>query len=217
MQLTTFLLAFAAAVAAVSPAGADAAGLVVLQKRLDVTQRTACLLSSRANATDPSSGGQQGATTSTTTTTTSAAAKTSASPKPSPTPPPVSSSFSGRCINRMNYYRSRHGRAPFSFSASLQSRAQSWANSCVWSHNSVGQNMWSGTEQDCIAAVDAWYAEIRQLSPGRTYAIASIWQTAGHLTQLLDRNTRYAGCGVGCKTVCDFDPAGNVIGQTFAL
>ncbi|KAL2918741.1 hypothetical protein HK105_201575 [Polyrhizophydium stewartii] len=220
MHFTSLLLAFAATTA-VSADEDRAESLVMLQKRIDVSQRNACFLSSRASATALALGSPNGSSSiSSSSTTKSAVAATSAAPKPTqaaPAPNTGGSSFLARCVNRMNYYRSRHGRPGFRIDAALTARAQSWANSCTWSHNSRGQSMWSGTEQDCVAAVDAWYAEIRLLTPGRTYMIDSIWQTVGHLTQLLDTHSTAAGCGVGCKTVCDFDPFGNVIGTTFKI
>ncbi|KAL2918743.1 hypothetical protein HK105_201577 [Polyrhizophydium stewartii] len=247
MKLASVLLALAAAVmASPAPAFDRHAELVALQRRADVSQRLACFMSSRVNATSSSAVPSASATssalpTSASAQTTSAAQRTTQAPKPQPTtqaapkpqptqapapkPQPTQApapntgggSFSARCVNRMNYYRARHGRRALAVDATQTSRAQSWANSCTWSHNSVGQNMWSGTEQDCVAAVDAWYAEIRLLTPGRTYMIDSIWQTVGHLTQMLDTHSTVAGCGVGCKTVCDFDPAGNILGTTFSI
>ncbi|KAI8919758.1 CAP domain-containing protein [Entophlyctis helioformis] len=112
-----------------------------------------------------------------------------------------------------NAFRARYNRPPLSYSSAQQSSAQAWADNGVWAHNRSGQNMWSGTSRNCKAAVDAWADEVKLLRNGDP--ISRVWRYAGHATQLLDRRTTEMGCGVGRKTVCNYYPAGNVLGDIF--
>ncbi|KAI8919759.1 CAP domain-containing protein [Entophlyctis helioformis] len=134
-----------------------------------------------------------------------ATATASAASRPSPTRAPPAP--------RTNALRRRHGRRDFQFSASEQASAQAWANSGVWAHNRNGQNMWSGTTASCGPAVNAWYAELSLISSGSL--INNIWRYAGHVTQLLDTRSTHMGCGVGRKSVCNYYPAGNLLGTRF--
>ncbi|KAH9248296.1 hypothetical protein BASA81_014050 [Batrachochytrium salamandrivorans] len=206
----------------INPLDSEMANLVILQKRADASQRNSCKAAFQSAANLMATATTTATTTTTTTTrveTTSTAppAEPTRAPRPrtDPPPPPPStggSSFSQKCLNRMNYYRKLHNRPPFISSAKLVNSAQSWANNCAFEHNSNGQNMYSGDSSDCAPAVDMWYKEISLLKVNPVY-ISAVYKFAGHFTQIVSPVTIYAGCGVGCKTVCDFSPPGNVIGS----
>ncbi|KAI8919760.1 CAP domain-containing protein [Entophlyctis helioformis] len=165
-------------------------------------------------------------------TTTTAVQTTTQPPKPSPSPPtpppppppaprppaprPATQQPPAPLTNNGGGNFGRSSRRPaLAYSTSEEASAQAWANSATWAHNRNGQNMYSGTSSDCTDAVDAWYDEISLIRNGDR--IVDIWAKAGHVTQMLDRRSTSAGCAVGRKTVCNFDPPGNVMGDVFRM
>ena len=114
------------------------------------------------------------------------------------------------------------------WSASAQALAEDWAARCNFMHrdpNSLGENLSGSTQQQTpTIVVNDWASEKARY----TYATNSCasGQECGHYTQLVWR----ASVGVGCAQqrcttgspfgsgtwfffVCDYDPAGNFIGQ----
>ncbi|EFJ44913.1 hypothetical protein VOLCADRAFT_64274, partial [Volvox carteri f. nagariensis] len=120
-----------------------------------------------------------------------------------------------------NQYRASHHAQPLSWSSSLESSAQSWANNlaggCAFYHSGtqgVGENLAAGRRySDWAQAASAWYQEINQYnfgSPGFSEA-------TGHATQMLWMGTTELGCATavsanGCslRTVyaCHYNPPG---------
>ncbi|OAJ40532.1 hypothetical protein BDEG_24251 [Batrachochytrium dendrobatidis JEL423] len=129
-----------------------------------------------------------------------------------PKPHLLRSRLSRRCLDRMNYYRRLHKRPDLIMTDTLIASAQDWASNCEWRHNFGGQNLYSGKDPSCIGAVDMWYDEIKLLRTNPVY-VSSVFTFAGHFTQIVSPNSIYAGCAVGCKTVCNFSPPGNIVGS----
>lgn len=114
--------------------------------------------------------------------------------------------------------------APLQWSAQLASEAQAWANQltgrCELDHSNTrrGENLFMGTAgyygmRDAIAVWESERAQYQGgvLTPGN-------WVPSGHYTQMVWRDTRFLGCGKAvCKgeliLVCNYDPAGNRVGQ----
>ncbi|KAL5036310.1 hypothetical protein BDV3_005012 [Batrachochytrium dendrobatidis] len=139
--------------------------------------------------------------------------RTNSPSPPAPKPPPSNAAdFSRRCLDRMNYYRRLHKRPDLIMTDTLIASAQDWASNCEWRHNFGGQNLYSGKDPSCIGAVDMWYDEIKLLRTNPVY-VSSVFTFAGHFTQIVSPNSIYAGCAVGCKTVCNFSPPGNIVGS----
>jgi hypothetical protein len=115
------------------------------------------------------------------------------------------------------------------WSESAQALAADWAARCVFEHrdpNSLGENLFAGTRfEDAAQIVGDWASE----KADYTYASNSCAAGAacGHYTQIVWRSSVGLGCaqqrctnvppwGFGeywSFTVCDYDPAGNFVGQ----
>ena len=114
----------------------------------------------------------------------------------------------------------------------LASRAQDWADLCVWKHTlvnecdevtSVGQNLYmtSASSYDIAEMVKAWADE----KLFYTYNTGACTDVCGHYTQMVWANTMDMGCGIAqCGSVeggfnnawvfgCDYSPPGNYAGQ----
>lgn len=102
--------------------------------------------------------------------------------------------------------------------------AQGWAEGCVFQHsaNGYGENLafFSGEDSTPAQVVEGWAAEVADYN----YAANSCAEgkQCGHYTQIVWRNTSQVGCGVarcnidgfdGYLWVCNYNPAGNVVGQ----
>ncbi len=106
--------------------------------------------------------------------------------------------------------------------------ALDWALQCKWQHrdpNSLGENIFASTNSTTITqVVNTWAGE------GANYDYATNTCTGtnvcGHYTQLVWRGTTSVGCAIQqCETgspfgsgtwffaVCDYAPAGNIIGN----
>jgi len=129
-------------------------------------------------------------------------------------------------VDLHNEVRANVGVGPVSWSNEVASTAQSWANQlgqrdCIMQHSQshYGENLfmgWGGN-YGVVDAVRAWESE-KQYYWGQTIDHSN-YRTFGHYTQMVWRNTQYIGCGkatCGQKIVivCNYDPAGNYIGQT---
>ena len=133
-------------------------------------------------------------------------------------------------LTRHNYYRAQHQADNLVRLSDLETIAQSWSdhlasiNSMTHSSNkyngaSLGENLYWGPLRSNIgeSAVDMWYEEISDYdfnNPG--------WKSGiGHFTQVVWKNSKKLGCGVGCGTssycyvTCNYYPAGNNL-NTFA-
>ena len=120
-----------------------------------------------------------------------------------------------------NNYRALHGVPPVTWSATVATSAQNWANTCPSGHSSsgYGENMaYASYAQTPQGVVDRWYSE----EPLYDYSNPGYYQNpgTGHFTQVVWKNTTQIGCGCknGCTgwysvCVCQYNPPGNVIGQ----
>ncbi|MBW2525289.1 MAG: SCP-like extracellular [Deltaproteobacteria bacterium] len=115
---------------------------------------------------------------------------------------------------------------PLSWSNSLASVAQSWADylasqGCPLQHSSsgYGENIFwgSGSSYSAQYVHDAWASEISCFTYGTFPGCCSC--TCGHYTQIVWRNTTQLGCakancpGSGQIWVCNYNPPGNYLGQ----
>jgi pathogenesis-related protein 1 len=129
---------------------------------------------------------------------------------------------------------------PFVWSERAASAAQTWANGCVWSHNSqlrelgLGENIAAfappgadtvaGRVEGARKVVEMWAGEAAYYTYS-TDACAD-GKTCGHYTQIVWRATTAVGCGYRICTqsspfgqspwefwVCDYEPPGNLNGQ----
>jgi pathogenesis-related protein 1 len=115
---------------------------------------------------------------------------------------------------------------PLEWSASLAQTAQSWAENlassgCELRHSSsdYGENIYwvSGAGATAEDVVEHWASE-RSVFVNGPYD--SCTDVCGHYSQIVWRDTRYLGCGrASCQDgaeiwVCNYDPPGNVLGQT---
>lgn len=108
--------------------------------------------------------------------------------------------------------------------SALGGLALQWAEGCVWEHsgNGYGENLafFSGEDSTPADVVDAWAAEAADFDyQANTCAEGA---QCGHYTQIVWRRTELVGCGAarcnvggvdGILWVCNYNPAGNVVGQ----
>lgn len=126
-------------------------------------------------------------------------------------------------LTRHNYYRSQHQVGSLTRSSEIEAYAQNYSNylvsinSLTHSQGPYGENLYLGPKGSSIgvSAVDMWYEEVSDYdfsNPGYKSGI-------GHFTQLVWKNSKYLGCGVGCGSnnycfvSCNYSPAGNYLGQ----
>lgn len=145
---------------------------------------------------------------------------------------PGNSSFSQTLLDAHNVYRAQVGVPSLSWSPSLATSAQQWANQLAaqdsglrHSNTEAGENVAWGTPSAYFSLtdhVDAWAAEQNNnYIPGIPYAQAEAQATGviGHYTQIVWRNTTEVGCGVAVSAsdgeflVCQYNPPGNFINQ----
>jgi uncharacterized protein YkwD len=122
-------------------------------------------------------------------------------------------------LDAHNKHRAKHGVSEFSWSDDLASFALNHASSCVFKHTGgkFGENLAAGfpTIEDSI---DGWYDEISDYDFGNP----GFGEGTGHFTQVVWKGSSHVGCAwVSCNTkdtpgmylVCEYENAGNVIGQ----
>jgi len=119
--------------------------------------------------------------------------------------------------------------SPLTWSTSLASTAQDWAERCVFEHSDgdLGENLAVFSPRDIDAStgtevVELWASERADYTLSSNSCAAGA--QCGHYTQLVWRDTERVGCGVatcddiagfgpGTLWVCNYDPAGNYIGE----
>ncbi|KLO11772.1 PR-1-like protein [Schizopora paradoxa] len=125
-----------------------------------------------------------------------------------------------------NNLRATHGANPLSWDNNLASKAQQWANGCVFQHSGgtlgpFGENLAAGTGSFSVtSAFNAWANEESSYDPSNPQP--------SHYTQVVWKGTTAVGCfaatcpagsifpsnfGSALYYVCEYSPAGNVIGQ----
>ncbi|ODV90868.1 hypothetical protein CANCADRAFT_15606, partial [Tortispora caseinolytica NRRL Y-17796] len=115
-------------------------------------------------------------------------------------------------LSAHNTFRAQYGAQPLTWDSTLASFASNYANNCVFQHSGgpYGENLAMGYSS-IAAAVKGWTDEASSYTGGYSSA-------AGHFTQVVWKSTTKLGCGVAsCSSgkiyVCEYDPAGNVLGQ----
>ncbi|KAK0208572.1 CAP domain-containing protein [Desarmillaria ectypa] len=128
-------------------------------------------------------------------------------------------------LDAHNTVRAQHGAAGLTWSDELAGKAQQWANGCVFEHSGgslgkFGENLASGTGSGYTisSAIKSWTDEASNYDPNNP--------VASHFTQVVWKATNQVGCAVqSCDGifdasfgkasyyVCEYSPAGNVIGQ----
>ncbi|EKM60983.1 uncharacterized protein PHACADRAFT_247249 [Phanerochaete carnosa HHB-10118-sp] len=158
-------------------------------------------------------------------TTTAQAPQTTESASASASGSDASSSDIEQYLNAHNTVRAQHGAVPLTWSNELASKAQQWANGCVFQHSGgtlgpFGENLAAGTgsSYDIATAVGSWTSEVSQYDPNNP--------VPSHFTQVVWKATTQVGCaeqqcsgifaasfGLASYFVCEYSVQGNVIGE----
>jgi len=114
-----------------------------------------------------------------------------------------------------NFFRCFHGQPLYEWDAALATKAQNYANQCIYEHSTAagtdyGENLASGAWAAIDMAAQAYYDEI--IEPGYNAGDAFV-SGVGHYTQLIWKANNKVGCGF-CPdqdiSVCMYLPGGNI-------
>lgn len=131
----------------------------------------------------------------------------------------VDSSFATAILDAHNAKRALHSADDLSWSSTLYSYAQSYADdytcggTLVHSGGKYGENLAVGYAS-AASAVEAWYSE------GSDYDYSAL-NVLDHFTEVIWKSVTelgcaYKTCGSGLYVICEYNPAGNVIGEESA-
>jgi uncharacterized protein YkwD len=133
-------------------------------------------------------------------------------------------SVSDALTNTHNRVRKNHGAPPLTWSPTVATSAQHWADNlrskgCILQHSGsakYGENLAAGTSSMMTPehAVEMWAEEEKEYS----FKKGGFSMKTGHFTQVVWKDTKSVGCGsTQCKGltiwVCQYDPPGNVEGE----
>jgi uncharacterized protein YkwD len=127
-----------------------------------------------------------------------------------------------QALAKHNALRAKHGAPALKVSAALEAAAQAWAVTLAaegtlrHSGAKYGENLylWSGSQlADGGGPVQTWYDEVRNYN----FNNATFSPTTSHFTQVVWKGTTELGCGAasgakGTFVVCNYNPAGNLMG-----
>ncbi|KAL6237174.1 CAP domain-containing protein [Aspergillus navahoensis] len=145
------------------------------------------------------------------------------------------SQFKSSILKTTNAYRAAHNASDLSWSEALADYAKDWARECRWAHSSgpYGENLAYGY-RTASSAVTAWGGEAALYDFSKPTGFT---EDTGHFTQLVWKSTREVGCAAvdcgltelddgdeeereraqGWYVVCEYMPAGNVVGTNGGL
>lgn len=139
-------------------------------------------------------------------------------------------SMAQEILNAHNRYRSEVGVPHLTWSNTLASHAQQWANHLasrggVLQHSKgtgQGENLWMGSAgRFSYTQMIQSFGNEKRYFVGRTFPNVSStgkWQDVGHYTQVVWRKTTQVGCAIARVNgkdilVCRYSPPGNVLRQ----
>ncbi|KAL4748867.1 CAP domain-containing protein [Aspergillus terricola var. indicus] len=142
------------------------------------------------------------------------------------------SQFRSSILRTTNAYRNAHNASNLSWNQTLAEYAKDWAKGCKWEHSSgpYGENLAYGY-RNASSAVTAWGDEAALYDFSKPMGFT---EETGHFTQLVWKSTREVGCAAvdcgltdlddeereraqGWYVVCEYMPAGNVVGADDGL
>lgn len=148
--------------------------------------------------------------------------------KPSAQPPasaPAQATNNGvkAVLDVINAQRAKHHAPALQWSDTVAAYAQNWVNNCKFAHSQgsgYGENIYmSSANLDAKTAVtnaaQAWYDEVALYN----FANPGFSVQTGHFSANCWKSSQRLGCAVkycpnlGTFVSCNFDPAGNIIGQ----
>jgi len=173
--------------------------------------------------TDPGNHPGGGVVATTTTTSTSTTTTPSSTPTPPANNPVLLSQDADQMLSLHNKFRADRGVSGLTWSNELATAAETWADKCKFGHSdgslgNFGENIAAGTGDFTFeGAFNMWVAEEPDYQPNNPQA--------SHYTQEVWRGTTEVGCacdskcpgifssGIANYCVCEYSPAGNVIGN----
>ncbi|UPX17644.1 uncharacterized protein EKO05_0007985 [Ascochyta rabiei] len=133
--------------------------------------------------------------------------------------------FRKAVLDTTNLYRRQHDAGELGWNETLAETAGTWSSKCGFEHSGgpTGENLAAGYP-NATAAISAWGEERKEYD----FKKGEFSSKTGHFTQLVWRNSTTVGCArtecnakegggrgdaPGWYMVCEYHPAGNVLGQ----